>query len=269
MTLPLFIVDAFTDRPFSGNPAGVVLLPGPADPGWMQSVAAELRHSETAFLHASDAAGRGAWALRWFTPAAEVRLCGHATLAAAHVLWSAGQANAAAAVEFDTASGRLTARRHHELVELNFPAQPATAAPAPPGLLESVGVEPTAVASNGTDWLLELADEPTVLAVTPDFGRLAEVDARGVMITAASQRPGADFVSRWFGPAVGVDEDPVTGSAHCALGPWWAARFGRDELVGYQASARGGIVRVRIAGERVLLAGSAVTVVAGQLTAAG
>ena len=265
MTLPLFIVDAFTDRPFSGNPAGVVLLPGPADPGWMQSVAAELRHSETAFLYAGD----GAWTLRWFTPAAEVRLCGHATLAAAHVLWSAGQANAAAAVEFDTASGRLTARRHHEFVELDFPAQPATAAPAPPGLLESVGVEPTAVASNGTDWLLELADEPSVLAVTPDFGRLAEVDARGVMITAASQRSGVDFVSRWFGPAVGVDEDPVTGSAHCALGPWWAVRLGRDELVGYQASPRGGTVRVRVAGERVRLAGSAVTVVAGQLTASG
>jgi PhzF family phenazine biosynthesis protein len=265
MTLPLFIVDAFTDRAFSGNPAGVVLLPAPAEPGWMQSVAAELRHSETAFLHTGD----GAWALRWFTPAAEVRLCGHATLAAAHVLWSTGEVDAGAAVEFDTASGRLTARRRDGLVELDFPIQPATVAAAPPGLLESVGVEPTAVASNGTDWLLELADEPSVLAVAPDYGGLAGVDARGVMVTAASQRPGVDFVSRWFGPAVGVDEDPVTGSAHCALGPWWAVRLGRDELVGYQASPRGGTVRVRVAGERVRLAGSAVTVVAGQLTASG
>ncbi|MDQ3538990.1 MAG: PhzF family phenazine biosynthesis protein [Actinomycetota bacterium] len=264
MTLPLFIVDAFTDRAFNGNPAGVVVLPGPADPGWMQSVAAELRHSETAFTYAD---GNGAWALRWFTPASEVDLCGHATLATAHVLWSDARADPAAAVAFETASGRLAARRRDGLVELDFPAQPATPEPAPPGLLESVGVEPAAVASNGTDWLLELADEPSVIAVAPDFGRLAEVDARGVMVTAVSQRRGVDFVSRWFGPAVGVDEDPVTGSAHCALGPWWAARLGREQLVGYQASPRGGTVRVRVAGDRVLLAGSAVTVVTGQLLA--
>jgi len=263
MTLPLFIVDAFSDRAFGGNPAGVVLLPSPADPGWMQSVAAELRHSETAFLHATD----GAWALRWFTPAAEVRLCGHATLAAAHVLWSAGRADAGDTVAFETASGRLTARRRNGFVELDFPAQPAAMAPAPTGLLEAVGSEPTAVASNGTDWLLELADEASVIAVAPDFAKLVEVDARGVMVTATSQRRGVDFVSRWFGPAVGVDEDPVTGSAHCALGPWWAARLGCDELVGYQASSRGGTVRVRVVGDRVRLAGSAVTVVTGQLLA--
>lgn len=257
-------VDSFTDRPFAGNPAAVCVLPAAADERWMKDVAREMNLSETAFLHPEA----GGWRLRWFTPAAEVDLCGHATLAAAHVLWEDAHLEPAATASFQTRSGLLTANRRSEWIELDFPATAPAAAAAPVGLLEALGVgRVVAVGRSRFDFLVELEDGAQLRALRPDFGALARVDARGVIVTAASDVAGADFVSRFFGPAVGVDEDPVTGSAHCCLAPYWSARLGCDELVGYQASARGGSVRVALRGDRVLLGGQAVTVMRGELLA--
>jgi len=227
----------------------------------MQDVAKEMNLSETAFLHPENSGYR----LRWFTPAAEVALCGHATLASAHVLWQDEHLRGAATAQFHTKSGTLSARRLDSWIELDFPATPAQPAPTPAGLLEALGVRPRTVARTRFDYLLELDDEAQVRAVQPDYGALARVEARGVMVTSRGSAPGYDFVSRFFAPQVGVNEDPVTGSAHCALAPFWAERLGRVELVGYQASARGGTVRVRLAGDRVLLGGQAVTVLRGEL----
>ncbi len=259
----LFQVDAFTEDAFAGNPAAVCLLGGPAEAGWMQSVAGEMNLSETAFLE-PRAAGYG---LRWFTPVAEVGLCGHATLASAHILYETGLAEPAAPVRFESVSGPLTARRDDGLLVLDFPARPAAAAPPPPGLLATLGVESAVWTGQARDDLMVvLGREDEVTGLRPDTGALAELDTRGVIVTAPADRPGADFVSRFFAPAVGIAEDPVTGSAHCTLAPYWARRLGRPGLTGYQASARGGTVKVRVEGERVLLAGRAVTVFSGQLS---
>jgi PhzF family phenazine biosynthesis protein len=254
-------VDAFTDRPFAGNPAGVCVLPGPADAGWMQQVAAEMNLAETAFLYLEN----GGYHLRWFTPVAEVDLCGHATLASAHVLWSEGHLAAGAQARFRTLSGVLTADRRGDWIELDFPAEPATAVEPPPGLIAALGVDAVAVARNRVDYLVEVADEATVRGARPEMQALAAIETRGVMITSRSGAAGIDFVSRFFGPALGIPEDPVTGSAHCCLGPYWAARLGKTDLIGYQASARGGTVRVRLAGDRVKLLGQAVTTLRGEL----
>jgi len=254
-------VDAFTDAPFAGNPAAVCVLPGPADDLWMQAVAREMNLSETAFLHRET----DAWRLRWFTPAVEVDLCGHATLAAAHVLWEDGHLPRGKAARFHTKSGALGADAKGEWIELDFPAVVAQPAEPPAGLLESLGVRGT-VARNRMDYLVEVVDEAVVRRLAPDFTRLRRVETRGVIVTARAAPP-YDFVSRFFAPAAGVDEDPVTGSAHCALGPWWAKRLGRTQLLAYQASARGGVVRVSVRGERVGLGGQAVTVLRGELTA--
>jgi PhzF family phenazine biosynthesis protein len=259
--VPIVQVDAFTDRPFAGNPAAVCVLPAAREERWMQDVAKEMNLSETAFLHPENSGYR----LRWFTPAAEVALCGHATLASAHVLWQDGHLRGDATAQFHTKSGTLSARRLDSWIELDFPATPAQPAPAPAGLLEALGVRPRTVARTRFDYLLELDDEAQVRAVQPDYGALARVEARGIMVTSRASAPGYDFVSRFFAPQVGVNEDPVTGSAHCALAPFWAQRLGRVELVGYQASARGGTVRVRLAADRVLLGGQAVTVLRGEL----
>lgn len=253
-------VDAFTDRPFAGNPAAVCVLPGPADARWMQHVAMEMNLAETAFLHRED----GGWRLRWFTPAVEVDLCGHATLASAHVLWEDGHAPRTEPLRFLTRSGALGAAARDGWIELDFPSEPALPVPAPPHLLEALGVTGT-VAKNRMDYLVEVADESLVRRLNPDLGRLKLIPSRGVVVTARAAAP-YDFVSRFFGPAVGVDEDPVTGSAHCALGPWWAERLGRTSLVGFQASARGGVVRVEVRGARVGLLGQAVTVLRGELS---
>jgi PhzF family phenazine biosynthesis protein len=259
----LFQVDAFTDNVFAGNPAAVCLLGGPAEPRWMQSVAGEMHLSETAFVE-PRAAGYG---LRWFTPVAEVGLCGHATLASAHILYETGLAAPAEPVRFDSVSGPLTARREDGLLLLDFPARPAGPAPAPPGLLAALGVASPVWTGHGEDdVMVVLAREEEVTGLRPDTVALAKLDTRGVIVTAPASRPGADFVSRFFAPAVGVAEDPVTGSAHCTLAPYWAQRLGRPDLTGYQASARGGTVRVRVEGERVLLAGRAVTVFSGHLS---
>jgi len=258
--------DAFTDAPFAGDPAAVCLLEGPAEPEGMQKVASEMNLSETAFLRRQGQA----FALRWFTPAVEVDLCGHATLAAAHALWEEGLLEPVEPALFDTLSGRLSAVRRGDGIEMDFPAERASPCEPPRGLLESLGgISPVAVARNRFDLLIEVADEGTLRSLRPDYARLGSLPVRGVMITSRAGRDlvsnGVDFVSRFFAPAVGVDEDPVTGSAHCCLGPWWAERIGTDDLVGRQLSERGGTVGVRVRGERVLLAGRAVTVLVGEL----
>ena len=274
-------VDAFTDAPFAGNPAVVVLLESPREAGWMQDLAREMGVSETAFVSPRGDRGNAppngnappdGFDLRWFTPEVEVDLCGHATLASAHALWQEERVAAGAPIWFHTRSGVLGAERRDPWIELDFPAAPATAEPAPPDLLEALGAEPlwTGRTLLG-DWLLEMESAAAVRALAPDFARLAAVPARGIIVTARADRApsaddcGYDFVSRFFAPAVGIDEDPVTGSAHCALAPFWAERLGREEMVGYQASPRGGVVRVRLEGDRVALCGCAVTVLRGEL----
>lgn len=261
MSRPLFQVDAFTDRLFAGNPAAVCLLPGPRDEAWMQQVAAEMNKPETAFLHAEG----DSFPLRWFTPTVEVDLCGHATLASAHVLWETGLLAVDAAAHFFTRSGRLSAERRGEWIEMDFPAERAEPVEVPTALVRSLGVTPGYVGRNRLDYLVEVEDEAAVRSLAPDLNLLRSVPARGVIVTSRSASPECDFVSRFFAPRSGIDEDPVTGSAHCCLGPFWAARLGKSQLVGYQASARGGVVRVRPDGERVFLSGQAVTVLRGEL----
>ena len=253
--------DAFTDTPFSGNPAAVCILEKPADEGWMQSVANEMNLAETAFLH-PEADG---YRLRWFTPAAEVDLCGHATLASAHVLWEEGRLPADAVARFHTRSGLLTAARDGEWIVLDFPALASTETAPPDGLADALGEEPVRVFASRFDLLVELPSERTVRALRPDIGRIRALPVRGVIVTARAESQGFDFVSRFFAPALGVDEDPVTGSAHCALGPYWQALIGKSDFLAYQASPRGGILRVTVAGDRVRLGGRAVTVLRGAL----
>jgi PhzF family phenazine biosynthesis protein len=257
----IFKVDAFTAEPFAGNPAGVCLLEHPRDDAWMQGVAREMNLSETAFLLREGDSSR----LRWFTPAVEVALCGHATLASSHILWEEDVLELSATARFATLSGELRATRRGDLIEMDFPSKPEQPADPPENLEEALGVTPTYLGRNAFDYLVLLDSEAAVRAVNPDFALLRRVNVRGVIVTARSSRPEFDFVSRFFAPAVGVDEDPVTGSAHCALAPFWAARLGKEELVGYQASARGGVVHVRDAGDRVFLGGRSVTVLRGEL----
>jgi predicted PhzF superfamily epimerase YddE/YHI9 len=261
MPQPITVIDAFTDAPYAGNPAAVCVLPGPADETWMALVAREMGLSETAFLYRED----DAWRLRWFTPTVEVDLCGHATLAAAHALWEQALARPDGPIRFRTRSGELAARRVGGGVELDFPAQPAAPLAEPPaGLAEALGAAPVWLGRNRFDLLAELAAEAAVRDLRPGLEALAALPYRGIIVTARGS--GAyDFVSRFFAPRAGVPEDPVTGSAHCCLGPFWAERLGRTELTGYQASARGGVVGVRVAGSRVALRGLAVTVLRGEL----
>jgi PhzF family phenazine biosynthesis protein len=259
----LYQVDAFADRPFGGNPAAVCFLTAPREASWMQSVAREMNLSETAFLHPQD----GGWSLRWFTPAIEVELCGHATLASAHVLWQSGRLAPGQTARFHTLSGVLTAEQQGDWIELDFPARTAPAAEAPAGLVDLIGAAPVFVGKSRYDYLLELPSEAAVRSSAPDSRRLAALPVRGVIITARAAAEPYDIVSRFFAPGSGVDEDPVTGSAHCTLGPYWTPRLGKSELLAYQASARGGVLRVRVAGERVRLGGQAVTILAGRLLA--
>jgi PhzF family phenazine biosynthesis protein len=262
---PIYVVDAFTDRPFAGNPAAICLLDAPRDERWMQQLAAEMNLSETAFVERRPES----FGLRWFTPGAEVDLCGHATLAAAHVLWESGLLPPEDEARFDTRSGRLTVRRAPSGVgamEMDFPGRREREHARLPELEAALGVSPRYFGRNAYDYFAVLGSADEVRSVSPDFRRLRALPVRGVIVTAPGD-PGSghDFVSRFFAPGVGVDEDPVTGSAHCCLAPYWSERLGRAELVGYQASKRGGVVRVRVAGDRVVLGGSAVTVVAGEL----
>jgi predicted PhzF superfamily epimerase YddE/YHI9 len=254
--VPCTVVDAFTDRPFSGNPAAVCLLGAPAELEWMQAVAAEINLSETAFV-----CRRGeVFDLRWFTPTVEVELCGHATLASAHVLWAGAVVDRSAAI--------LTCTRDGDWIALDFPVTPAREAPPLPGLLEALDVAPTFVglADNGN--YLVVVDEAMVRDIAPDFFALRATGVAGVIVTAEASEERFDFVSRYFAPNAGIDEDPVTGSAHCCLGPYWSARLGKSVLTGFQASARGGVVRVDVGVDRVMLRGKAVTVLSGALSAA-
>jgi PhzF family phenazine biosynthesis protein len=258
MGIPLYQVDSFTTVPFAGNPAGVCLLPGPAEEDWMRGVARDMNLSETAFLHPD---GDG-YALRWFTPAVEVELCGHATLATAHILWTEG-VSGEEELRFHTKSGLLTAHRRGEWLELDFPARPAEAVTDPDTrekLCRAVVVPPVYLGRNRDDYLAVLGEAEMVRVLRPDIDLMRELAIRGVIVTARDDSGEYDFISRFFAPGAGIDEDPVTGSAHCCLGPYWGGELGKDELVGFQASARGGVVRVKLAGERVLLSGRAVTV---------
>ncbi|OQP05642.1 phenazine biosynthesis protein PhzF family [Geobacillus sp. 46C-IIa] len=263
MRIPMYIVDAFTDQPFAGNPAAVCLLPQPARDEWMQRVAAEMNLSETAFVVPHE----GGYRLRWFTPKAEVDLCGHATLASAHVLWERGQRRRGEAIAFFTNSGVLTAINNDGWIRLDFPSEAPMLDESPPAVLtDALAAKPLFIGRNRFDYLVEVDSEQTVYELQPDFRLLQQVDARGVIVTSCSSAGEADFVSRAFFPAIGVPEDPVTGSAHCCLGPYWADRLGKTTLVGHQVSSRGGIVRVTVAGKRVHLEGKAVTVLKGELT---
>jgi PhzF family phenazine biosynthesis protein len=260
MSVPLIQVDAFSAKAFGGNPAAVCLLPEPRDERWMANVAMEMNLAETAFVY-PVAEG---YILRWFTPTVEVDLCGHATLASAHVLWSEGHLAQTATASFHTKSGVLSCRRKGDWIEMDFPAKREQPAEAPPELAKALGAELKYVGRNQFDYLVELADEKAVRALDPDHRLLRQLPVRGVIATAAGS--GAfDFVSRFFAPGSGIDEDPVTGSAHTALAPFWGARLGKTEMTGFQASPRGGVVKVRLNGDRVYLTGQAVTVLRGEL----
>ena len=263
MTIPLFHVDAFTDRPFAGNPAAVCLLPSWKDDEWLQAVAREMNLSETAFLVKQPSH----FDLRWFTPKVEVDLCGHATLAPAHVLWQQGLAKPEEEIRFSTKSGILKATLRGQDIELDFPLKPDEPAQAPPGLLESLGVSAKYVGKNQFDYLVEVESESVLRSVNPDFKRLATLPVRAIIVTSRSADPRFDFMSRFFAPASGVDEDPVTGSAHCCLGDFWRKRLGKSEFTAYQASARGGVVKVRVTSDRAFLGGRAVVVAQGELLA--
>ncbi len=267
MTLPLYLVDAFTDKPFGGNPAAVCLLEQPMPDAWMQAVAAEMNLSETAFLLREV----GIYNLRWFTPAVEVDLCGHATLASAHVLWEAGYLEPHEQARFETRSGQLTAdAAGGGWIELYFPAPPPAPADALPGLLAALGLDGdrnrAEVLRSKFDYLVRVENEEQVRSARPDHAALRVLPVRGVILTAPGSSAGADFVSRFFTPGSGIDEDPVTGSAHCALAPYWAAELGKSDFTARQLSARGGVLRLRLLGERVAIQGQAVTVVRGMLS---
>jgi PhzF family phenazine biosynthesis protein len=251
MPLPIVQVDAFTSQPFAGNPAAVCVLPEPRDPAWMQHVAREMNLAETAFLERTTVG----FNLRWFTPAVEVDLCGHATLASAHVLWETGQVAATEPIRFHTRSGVLTAVRRDDWIELDFPVTPEQPVEAPAGLVEALGVSPRYVGKSRFDYLVELDCEEDVRNVRPDFGRLRAIPARGIIVTSRSSMPGCDFVSRFFAPASGIDEDPVTGSAHSCLVHFWNSRLHKDRFVARQLSERGGLLKVQLDGDRVRLSG--------------
>jgi PhzF family phenazine biosynthesis protein len=262
MAIRIVQVDAFTNKPFAGNPAAVCVLPEPVPDEWMRNVAREMNLSETAFLTPHD----GGFRLRWFTPAVEVDLCGHATVASAHVLWQDGHLAAGQQARFHTRSGLLLADRRGDWIELDFPAKQVVATPAPAELLPALGVAEAAfVGRNAFDYLVEVDSEESLRGLAPDHSTLRRIPVRGVIVTAPSSGGEFDFVSRFFAPGSGIDEDPVTGSAHCALGPYWSGRLGKSEFTAYQASPRGGTVRVKLAGDRVLLGGQAVTVMTGEL----
>ena len=257
----IYQVDAFTSRPFAGNPAAVCILSAPAAEVWMRDVAREMNLSETAFLVPEE----DGFNLRWFTPAVEVELCGHATLASAHILWETGVLRPDEQARFHTLSGLLTAERIGDWIELDFPAKPEEPAKPWDELVTGLGITPRYVGKSQFDYLVEADSEQSVRKLDPDFTLLKRTKARGVIVTARTERGEFDFVSRFFAPGAGVNEDPVTGSAHCVLGPYWAKHLGKTAFVAFQASARGGVVRVRLEGNRVKLGGQAVTVMRGEL----
>jgi PhzF family phenazine biosynthesis protein len=254
MPATLYLIDAFTDRPFAGNPAAVCLLQEPASEDWMQLVAREMNLSETAFLHPVE----GGFSLRWLTPTVEVALCGHATLASAFALWETGVLSHDQAARFFTKSGWLTCHKDGDWIAMDFPARPCATAPPPEGLSGALGCDVLACGSNGMDYLVEVAGETRLRDLQPNFTALARLPVRGVIVTCRSESAEFDFISRFFAPAAGIPEDPVTGSAHCALAPYWQGKLGKSDFSAFQASQRGGVLRVGARGERVRLCGQAV-----------
>jgi PhzF family phenazine biosynthesis protein len=263
VTIPIFHVDAFAEEPFAGNPAAVCLLGEERPVSWMQAVASEMNLSATAFVRQMD---RG-YELRWFTPAAEIALCGHGTLAAAHVMWAENVVERAEPLRFQTKSGILTCEHTGDIIELDFPATPPTEGVPPSGLFDALHVGPGFAGKSRFDYFVMVESEEIVRSLKPDFHALRAIPGiRGVIVTSTSQDPRFDFVSRFFAPGAGIDEDPVTGSAHCSLAPFWSERLGKPAMTAFQASKRGGTVRVRVEGERVVLGGKATGILRGELT---
>lgn len=262
MTQTIIQVDAFTDKTFAGNPAAVCVMSEAADADWMQALAAEMNLSETAFLYPVE----DGFHLRWFTPTAEVDLCGHATLATAHTLWTEGHLAPEQEARFQTRSGLLTAARTENWITLNFPSSSVTPTDLPTDLLKGLrGLVPKFVGRDAKHFLVELETEADVRELDPDFSVLANLPVQGIIATSRADSGEFDFVSRYFAPAIGINEDPVTGAAHCLLGPYWQESLGKSQFLAYQASARGGIMKVRCEGDRVYLSGQAVTVMRGTL----
>ena len=259
--MKLFVVDAFAENPFEGNPAAICLAEAPLDAAWMQKVAAEMNLSETAFVRSLN----NGVELRWFTPAYEVELCGHATLAAAHVLWTEGVVESDEPIAFHTKSGVLTCGEQEGLITMDFPATPPAEQDIPTELIEALNVRPTFFGMSLYDGIVVVESEEVVRTLKPDFRILGDIPMRGVMVTSRADDKRFDFVSRYFAPGAGVDEDPVTGSAHCCLGPYWGRQLGKTEMTAFQASARGGAVQIRLAGDRVFLGGRAVTMIRGEI----
>lgn len=257
--MKIYQVDAFTDKPFSGNPAGVCILDSKPTDEWMQDIASEMNLAETAFLLKE---GDG-YRLRWFTPNSEIDLCGHATLASAHILMEKGYISEGREVNFYTKSGLLTAKSKEGWIQLNFPATPEMRVEAPIELMDALNIDPIYVGKNIFDYIIEVETEDIVRNMKPDFTKLLKVDTRGVIVTARSMD--YDFVSRFFAPEIGVFEDPVTGSSHCCLGPYWKDKLGKDEFTAYQASSRGGELRVKVVEDRVFISGKALTVLEGEI----
>ncbi len=264
--IPIWQIDAFADRPFTGNPAAVAILESYPSDEWLQNVAAQMNLSETSFIVPTGELN--VFHLRWFTPGTEVDLCGHATLAAAHALIEQGCVDVTKPIRFQTLSGELPCTRLGTQITLDFPATPATDdvdSAITKRLLSALGVHGAKVLQTQFD-LVVVCDEANVVeSLRPNFNALEQVETRGVMVTAPSQSDGIDFVSRFFAPRCGISEDPVTGSAHCCLAPYWASKLGKTVLVGYQASPRGGIVHCELSHDRVKLSGTAVTVLDGRL----
>ncbi len=263
MGFRIYHVDAFTGEAFGGNPAAVCFLTEPRETEWMQRVGREMNLSETAFLEPRE----DGWGLRWFTPTVEVDLCGHATLASAHALWESGALSPTEPASFHTRSGLLTCERRDDWIEMDFPASTPSETAPPAGLMEALGAASRYVGRSRFDYLVEVGSEAEVRGLQPDFNALCKTDTRGIIVTCRSETPGFDFVSRFFAPGAGIDEDTATGSAHCALAPYWQQKLGKSEMTGYQASDRGGVVRVSVRGDRVGLGGQAVTVLKGDLLA--
>jgi PhzF family phenazine biosynthesis protein len=255
----IYVVDAFTDKTFKGNPAAVCITSEPLDDILMQSIATEMNLSETAFLYSQQ----DGYSLRWFTPNAEVELCGHATLASAHILWETEILSKEQQAIFHTKSGLLTASKYDSWIQLNFPAEPVNESECPSELIEALKIDPVYVGRNRFDYFIEIASEDVIKNLSPNFSMLGMIKTRGINITSKSKD--FDFISRCFFPALGVNEDPVTGSAHCGLAPYWSKKLNKTEMYAYQASARGGKLKIELQKDRVLIAGQAVTVMKNEL----
>lgn len=256
----IYTVDAFTNQAFKGNPAGVCMTPGAVSEEWMQNVAAEMNLAETAFLHKVD----GSYSLRWFTPEVEVDLCGHATLASAHILWTEGYDDAPE-LRFMTKSGMLSASREGDWIHLDFPLERDNVCEPPEFLVEALGVPFKYAGRNRLDYIVEVENEDVVKSLRPNKELLKLLEGRGVIVTGRANDQAIDFVSRCFFPGIGIDEDPVTGSAHCCLGPYWQTRLNKNELSALQVSKRGGVLKLKLEGERIRISGQAVTTLKGYL----